>query len=170
MHTITIAITNLKHHQWTHQHIIFKTCSFNQCSINIILLCSLFALSSLSNRLETITINLRAIILANQTLTAYRSRIPLFHRYSVLLLMHMRRSPPESIILSNYLKVTQFSISNRMMQQAQLRWLLLNNQTHRIHWNIFLRKFSPFIKFKYLLHSNLRLIVESTICSFIWYF
>jgi hypothetical protein len=115
-----IAITNLKHHQWTHQHIIFKTCNFNKFSIKIILLCSRFAHSSLSNRLETITIKRRATILTNQTLTAHRSRIPLFHRYSVLLLMHMHRSPQESIILSNYLKVTRFSISNRIMQKAQL--------------------------------------------------
>ena len=115
------AIINLKY-QRTHQHIIFKTCNFNKFSIQIILLCSLFAHYSLNNQREIITIKLRAAILINRTLTAHhRSRIPLYHHYSVLLLMHMHRSPRESIILNRCRKVTRFSTSNRIMQQTQLR-------------------------------------------------
>ena len=114
------AIINLKY-QRTHQHIIFKTCNFNKFSIQIILLCSLFAHYSLNNQREIITIKLRAAILINRTLTAQISRIHLYHHYSVLLLMHMHRSPRESIILNRCRKVTRFSTSNRIMQQTQLR-------------------------------------------------
>ena len=114
------AIINLKH-QRTHQHIIFKTCNFNKFSIQIILLCSLFAHYSLNNQREIITIKLRAAILINRTLTAQISRIHLYHHYSVLLLMHMLRSPRENIILNSCRKVTQYSTNNCVMQQTQLR-------------------------------------------------